>query len=75
MNIRIVKVDVSGIETQLMRIADMLECLIYATNPPDQAFTEIEDKPENRAFYTNDDEEIIAHKLRQMGREYRPRPK
>lgn len=72
MNIRILKVDNSGIEYQLSRIADMLERLIYATNPP-EFDSDVEDTPESRVFYTDDIAEIVANKVRQAGRTYRPR--
>lgn len=72
MNVRVVKVDLSGVEQQLERIANMLEQLVYTTNPPAQAF-EFDDTPEKRVFYSSDAEEIVRHKLTQMGRTYKPR--
>lgn len=71
MNVRIVKVDLSGVERQLERIADLLEGILGATDPIKQ-YDMLDDNAE-RAFYTNDAEEIIRHKLHRLGKEYKPR--
>lgn len=56
---------------QLARIADMMEGLRESTNPLNQWDTP-DDETIERLFYTDEDQEIIASKLRQMGREYKP---
>lgn len=71
MNIRIVKVDVEPIRQELARIADLLEQLVYTTNPPAEMYEYKDDKPENYVVYTDDEREIVAHKLAQRGKVYR----
>jgi hypothetical protein len=69
MNIRVIKVDMAGVEQQLSRIADMLEHLIYATNPPEQYMAGPSNNPNDHVFYTDDVREIIDYKLREAGLE------
>lgn len=72
MKVVVHKVDNGELVDQLRRIADLLENLIYTTNSPQQMF-ETDDNPANRLFYSNEMDEIVEHKLNQMGRAYRPR--
>lgn len=73
MNVRLTKLELAGVEKQLERIADMLEQLLYATNPPNLMTADPEDNPEKRIFYTDEAEEIIRYKLARMGKEYKPK--
>lgn len=72
MNIRIVKLDLHAVESQLARIADLLEKIMIQTNPI-PADWKMEDDPDKVVMYTNEDEIIIQEQLARMGREYKKR--
>ena len=72
MHIRVVKVDLSRVEQQLERIADLLEGMLGSTDP----LHTIDDYtiPENeveRIIYSNDRQEIIDHHVQRLGKEPR----
>lgn len=69
MQVKILKTDLSGLEQRLDRIADMLERLIETTDPIPKGWDP--EKVKNRVTYTDENREIVAHKLHQMGRTYR----
>jgi len=73
MNIRLVKLDLTETNEQLRRIANLLEGILGATNQlPLQMSDFPEEEAKERLFYTSNDEEIIAHKLKLLGKEYKP---
>jgi hypothetical protein len=72
--VRVIKADLSGVELQLSRIADLLEGILRATDPLQkwEGYAPMEDEPVNRVFVNNEDEEIVQTHLRRLGREYKP---
>lgn len=56
------------ISFNLARIADFLENINAATNPLNQWTTPDDDKVV-RTMYSNEDEEIVAHHLKLLGKE------
>jgi hypothetical protein len=76
MHIRVVKVDLSRVEAQLERIADILEGVLGATDPLLPHFTQMPDEKDVvRTFYTDDRQEIIDYHLRKLGKEPSSTPK
>ncbi len=66
-----IQVSLSEIAFQLARIADMMEGLRESTNPLN-VWQEPDDDSVPRVSYSDEDQEIIEHKLQQLGREYKP---
>lgn len=63
----VIKIDLTGVEYQLERIAELLEGLITTTNPLNDYDTLATDE-ETGVFYSDDDQEIISERLARMGR-------
>ena len=69
MNIRIVRVDTSGIEKHLERIADALEGILGATDPIPATPDDFPgDRDTERVFYNDDGQEIIDYHLQRLGK-------
>lgn len=60
--------ELKEIAFQLARIADMMEGLRESTNPLNQ-WAEPDDDSVPRVSYSNEEQEIVAHHLRRMGKE------
>lgn len=64
------------IEIQLRRIADLLEGVLEATDPI-RPLTSLDQLPEERskvrAFYTDEEGDIVKEQLRRLGKEYKER--
>ena len=65
------KTELVGVERELSRIADCLEHLIAITNPPALDFGPSD--AIQRAFYTDEEKEIVRERLASMGKEYKER--
>lgn len=66
MILKIVKLDVSGIELQLSRIADVLEGLIKSTDPISYDTPATDEN--TGVFYSDDEQDIVSERLIRMGR-------
>jgi hypothetical protein len=65
MKLRVITVDLAGVEQQLARIADALEGLLKASDPlpPD---LEVEDDPNKTVFYSDETEDLIRERMARL---------